>query len=271
MNRHTAAPRLAERLGPRDLAILRTLQEFRLMTGGQIRRLYFYGGEPATEARKARAACKRLVELGVIVRTDRRVGGIRAGSEGFVFGLSGLGAAVLDIGQLQPSRHRRVAETKPSHQTHVLGVSELAVRLTESARTGEFSIDELRGEPGCWRWFSGVGGGQRTLKPDTFLRVSVADYELASFVEVDLATESLPTVLRKCMTYIDYWKSGAEQRLHDFFPRVWWLVPHTARLQAITDVLKRLPDEARDLFRVVQFDHAITALTTFPDTQGGAR
>lgn len=271
MSRHTAVRRLAERLGPRDLAILGALQEFRLLSGGQIKRLHFHGGEPATEARKARAACKRLVELGVIVRLERRIGGVRAGSEGFVFGLSGLGAAVLDLGEPTNVRHRRVVETKLAFQSHVLAVGELAVRLTESARAGDFSIDELRAEPGCWRWFAQVGGGQRALKPDAFLRVSVDDYELASFVEVDLATESLPTIYRKCMTYVDYWKSGAEQRLHEFFPRVWWLVPHAARLQAITDALKRLPDDARDLFRVAPFDLAVHVLTAIPDTEGGAR
>ena len=271
MSRHTAAQRLAGRLGSRDIAILGTLQEFRLMTGGQIKRLYFYTGEPATEARKTRATCKRLTELGVIVRLERRVGGIRAGSDGFVFGLSGMGSAVLDLGETAPSRHRRMPETKLAFHSHVLAVSELTVRLAEAARADAFSIEELRGEPGCWRWFSGVGGGQRALKPDAFLRVSVEEYELAAFIEVDLASESLPTVARKCAVYIDYWRSGAEQRLHDFFPRVWWLVPHARRLQAIADVLKRLPVDARDLFQVTQFDHAVRALTAVPDTEGGAR
>lgn len=271
MSRATVAQRLAERLGTRDMAILGVLQEFRLMTGGQIRRLLFHTGEPATEARKARAACKRLTELGVIVRMERRIGGIHAGSEGFVFGLSGTGAAVLDLGEPNASRHRRVTETKSAHQSHVLGVSELAVQLNESARTEAFAIDELRGEPDCWRWFSSLGGGRRALKPDAFLRVSVDDYELASFIEVDLATESQPTIARKCLVYLDYWRSGAEQRLHEFFPQVWWLVPHLPRLQAIEDVVRRLPDEARDLFRVVQFDQAVHALTALPDTEGGAR
>lgn len=241
------------------------------MTGGQIKRLFFHAGAPATEARKARAACKRLTELGVIVRLERRIGGIRAGSEGFIFGLSGMGAAVLDLGDEAPPRHRRVAETKVAFQSHVLTVSELAIQLHETARTGAFTIDELRAEPGCWRWFSGVGGGHRVLKPDAVLRASVDDFELGAFIEVDLATESLPTIARKCVTYLDYWRSGAEQRLHDFFPRVWWLVPHPPRLQAIADVLKRLPDEAHDLFRVVQFDQAVHALTALPDTEGGAR
>jgi Replication-relaxation len=253
------------------MAMLETLQEFRLMTGGQIKRLHFRGGEPATEARKARAACKRLAELGVIVRLERRIGGVRAGSEGFVFGLSGLGSAVLDLSESIPARHRRVADTKLAFQSHVLTVSELAVQLTEAAGNGAFSVDELRAEPGCWRWFSDVGGGQRPLKPDAFLRVGVEDYEFAAFIEVDLASESLPTITRKCMTYVDYWKSGAEQRLNDFFPRVWWLVPHPQRLQAIADVLKHLPADARDLFQVAQFDHAVSVLTTFPVTEGGAR
>src|SRR4051795_11692450 len=99
MTRRAPAYRLASQLGPRDLAILESLQEFRLMSGAQIRRQHFAGGQPATQARKARAVLQRLTALGLLTRLERRVGGIHAGSEGQVVGLSGLGHAVLDVGE----------------------------------------------------------------------------------------------------------------------------------------------------------------------------
>lgn len=48
----------------------------------------YYDGDTTTQGRKVRAALKRLSDLGVVVRLSRRVGGVRAGSEGFVVGLT---------------------------------------------------------------------------------------------------------------------------------------------------------------------------------------
>jgi hypothetical protein len=170
-----------------------------------------------------------------------------------------------------PSLASSHADTKSAFEAHVLAVSELAVCLTERASAGAFVVEELRAEPGCWRWFSGVSG-KRIVKPDLFARLNVGDYELASFVEVDMASESLPTIARKCGVYIDYWRSGAEQRIHGLFPRVWWLVPHARRLQAIGQVIRRLPEETRELFAVVLTEHAPDLLTQLPqlNAQGGA-
>lgn len=122
MSRRGHAARLRERLSERDMAMLRDLEDLRLLTGNQLRRLHFPDGDPTTQGRKVRAALKRLSGLGVIVRLSRRVGGVRAGSEGFVVGLSGWGHAVLDLDNPTPGRHRRVIETKPAFQAHALAV-----------------------------------------------------------------------------------------------------------------------------------------------------
>lgn len=274
MTGHARAARLATRLGPRDLAMLETLQEFRLMTGAQLRRLHFPGSNLVTQARKERAALQRLAELSLVVRLKRRIGGIRAGSDGHIYGLSGLGHSVLDLQSSHTSslrRHRSVNDTKLAHQSHVLAVSELAVSLHDQARSGTFSIEELRAEPGCWRWFSGVGGQRRTLKPDAFLRLTVGAFEVAAFIEMDLDSESLPTIARKCGVYVDYWRSGAEQQGYGVFPRVWWLVPDDDRLRALTRTIQRLPLETRDLFTVALIDDATAQLSRLPDSEGGVR
>lgn len=271
MNARARARGLAARLGPRDLAVLRSLQELRLMSGSQIRRLHFPGSNAITQARKSRAALQRLTELRVVVRLRRRVGGIRAGSEGHVYGLSGLGLSVLDLDREISRRHRSVPETKLAYQAHVLAVSELAVGLIEQARSGACVIEELRAEPGCWRWFGGLGGGRRVLKPDAYVRLGVDDFEMTAFIEMDLDTESVPTIARKLAVYVDYWRTGTEQREHDVFPRVWWLVPDIARLRAITAAIQRVPAEARDLFTVTLADQASTSLIRLPSPEGGAR
>lgn len=260
---------LAAQLGERDLAILASLREFRLMSGAQLRRLHFPGGHPVTQARKTRAALKRLSDLGVTVRLSRRVGGIRAGSEGFVIGLSGWGQAVLDADSPAPRRHRRVSDTKPAFQTHVLTVSELYLQLVEHSRTDRGELLDFAGEPRGWRRYGGLGGQVVILKPDAFVRLGVGAYELAAFIEVDLDTESLPTITRKLGVYVDYWRTGQEQHVHGVFPRVWWLVPSTRRLQAIQHAVRHLPHETHALFAVCLTSEAARLLTQLP-AQGGA-
>ncbi|WP_410623218.1 replication-relaxation family protein [Amycolatopsis sp. cmx-8-4] len=269
MSARARAGRLAERLSQRDVAILRSLRDFRLMSGAQLRRLHFPGESLATQARKVRAALARLTDWHLVVRLSRRVGGLRAGSEGHIYGLSGLGHAVLDLDTAAPRRHRGVDPTKLAFQSHVLAIGELVVQLREHERAGLCQIEELRAEPGCWRWFGGSAGQQRVLKPDAYARLGVGEYELASFIEVDQATESLPTITRKCRVYLDYFRTGVEQQARGMFPLVWWLVPTTARLQGIAHCIGRLPAEARALFSVCLTSEAIQSLTQIP-AEGGA-
>jgi hypothetical protein len=236
------------------------------MSGAQLRRLHFPGSSVSTQSRKARAALQRLTELGAVVRLRRRVGGVRAGSEGHVYGLSGLGFSVIDPDATQ--RHRRVPETKLAHQSHVLAVSELGVNLTERSRTGRCALQEFHTEPNCWRWFDGIGG-RRVLKPDAYVRLDVDGFELSAFIEQDMDTESLPTIRRKLDVYVDYWRTGAEQHRHGVFPRVWWLVPDNHRLQAIANVFHQIADDARELFTVALTDDAPDHLTQLPRLEGG--
>jgi hypothetical protein len=268
MSRRGRAVHLLDKLSERDIRILVDLDRLRLLTGQQLRRLYFPLGDPVTQARKTRAVLKRLSEVGVIVRLSRRVGGIRAGSEGSVVGLSGWGQAVLDLSHQRPRRHRRVVETKLAHQAHVLAISQLYLLLVEHARSGHSELLEFTGEPGAWRRFSGLGGQAVTLKPDAFVRLGVGDYELASFIEQDMATESPSTITRKLGVYVAYWRSAQEQRAHGLFPRVWWLVPTTARLQAIAACIRQLPGESRELFAVCLTADAVRSLTQLPPTGG---
>src|SRR6266545_969318 len=156
MSGRSRARHVAERLSERDLAILESLRDLRLMSGDQLGRWYFAGNQPVTQARRTRYALRRLTELGLVVRLRRRVGGVRAGSQGFVYGLRGLGQSVLDLGQETPQRHRRVIDTKPAFADHVLAVAELCVSLRE--RTGrDAQALEFVSEPACWRRFGGVG------------------------------------------------------------------------------------------------------------------
>lgn len=269
MSRRSHALQVRERLSDRDLAILGSLRQLRLLTGKQLRRLHFPGGQTITRGRKMRTAVTRLLSLRLVVRLSRRVGGVRAGSEGQVIGLSGLGHAVLDVGDHNAPRRRGVSDTKLAFQSHVLAVSELHVSLAEHERAGHAELLEFAAEPGCWRRFSGIGGQRITLKPDAYLRLGVGEYELSSFIEQDMATESLPTISRKLGVYVSYWRTGHEQHEHGVFPLVWWLVPDVARLEAITAAIRRLPQDTRGLFTVALTGEAPSRLVRLHQAGGG--
>ena len=85
-----------------------------------------------------------------------------------------------------------------------------------------------------------------------------------SAIELDLDSEHLPTITRKCQRYLAYWHSGLEQRTSGVFPRVWWLVPSEPRLASIAGVIRRLAQEAQGLFTVVLSSEAAQLLTQPP-------
>ncbi|WP_103336945.1 replication-relaxation family protein [Amycolatopsis sp. CA-126428] len=266
------ARRLARQLSERDVAILKSLEALRLASSAQLGRLHIEASKPATHGRKTRATLQRLTTLELVVRLPRRIGGLRAGSDGIVYGLSGLGQAVLDLGHREPRRHRRVSYTKPAFQDHTLAVSELLVQLVDRARDDQAKLLGFTSEPNCWRRFSGLAGELITLKPDGFVRLGVDDgrYEISAFLEIDLDSESAPTIRRKLGVYHAYWNSGIEQQRFGVFPKTWWLVPDAARLEAITRVIARLPEETQELFTVCLLSEAADQLTQVP-LEGGAR
>ena len=257
--------RLRAQLSDRDLAVLGALYKLRLLTARQVQRLYVVDGSPYAQARRTQALLKRLFALKLVVRLSRVIGGVRAGSSGFVYGLTGLGQAVLEVEGPYGRRRRRVWETKPHFQDHVLAVAELYVRLVELERQGQAELLAFDGEPAAWRRFTGSGGERIVLKPDAYARIGLGEFERRAFIEVDLSTESLPTIERKCLRFIDYWRSGTEQQRYGVFPQVVWLVPDEQRRAKVQGVVDRLPAEARVLFAVTLFGDGPGLLTMLAD------
>ncbi len=258
-------------LSERDVEVLRLLLRFRLMTTSQLQRLVMTEGSAYTRARRMRSVLQRLRERGVITQLDRRIGGIRAGSEGTVYRLSGRG-----LGELQrrdgTERRRIGGEPGERFVRHVLAVSELYVDLREQTRNGNDELLAFEAEPTSWRTYTSSHAGRVTLRPDAFARTADGDYEHASFVEVDLATESLATIGRKCRAYVAYWQSGVEQRRLGIFPRVVLVVPHHRRRSKLAAVIDRLPSEQRPIFAVTTPEQASAVLLGhLPEVGGGQR
>ncbi|MBP5895213.1 hypothetical protein F3K32_35950 [Streptomyces sp. LBUM 1483] len=241
--------RLRAKLSPRDVGVLASLHRVRLLSLKQIQRLIVVDGSPRARTRRAQLMMTRLTELGVVTRFSRIVGGVRAGSSGYIYSLSGLGQAVLNTGGPLGGR-RRVWESKPYFQDHMLAVSELYVQLVERHRLGRGDLLAYDAEPANWRHFTGSGGELVQIKPDAYARIGRAAIEHSSFIEVDMSTETLPTIQKKSQRYIDYWRSGMEQQWRGVFPRVVWLVQSQQRAEKIRGVIGRFALDTQALFTV---------------------
>lgn len=249
--------RLAEverSLTPRDWAILATLGRVRLASARQLERLYFTD----VTRRRSRQVLASLVDRHILVRLPRVVGGVRAGSAGFVYILGGAGQRLSAMSEGR--RLPRPWSVGAPFLAHSLAVTEVYVRLVEADRAGLVELRDFMGEPGAWRSFSGPGGARIVLKPDAAVTTRLGPYEDCWFLEVDRGTEAPATLARKCDRYRHYWQTGREQAQTGVFPRVLWLVPDERRYDALTDVLGRQPAEAWHLFAVALFDDAVTRI-----------
>jgi hypothetical protein len=135
---------IADRLDGRDWAILRNLASFRLMSAQQLRRVHFHGhASPTAAARAASGALRRLMTLGVIRSLGHRVGGNRAGSDGYLWHLTAAGRRLLAAsGGGERLLISRFAAVEPSTRlvAHTLAVSEIAVRLREVDQAGRIEV-----------------------------------------------------------------------------------------------------------------------------------
>lgn len=248
--------RRAASLSERDIEILRLVHRFRLMTASQIQRMVVTTGSRATQARRTRSVLQRLTECRYLIRLDRQIGGIHAGSHGTVYRISGRGVGVL--ARTDGIDRKRVG-TEPGQRfvNHVLAVTELAAAIEERAEAdSQLQVVSFQPEPLCWRQYPAGHGGRVTLRPDAFVHTRDDEFDYAYFVEIDLATESLPTIARHCQAYIAYWKTGIEQQRLGVFPKVLWVVPHARRHAQIEKVLRRLPAEHQELFAVAATEDA---------------
>jgi hypothetical protein len=250
-------------LSPRDLAVVRAVGEWQVLSGGQIQRWFYpIQSSRAGALRRTQRATQRLVDAGILDRLERRIGGVRAGSAGscYVLGLNGQ-RLVRSEGSLR--RPRRRLGLGAAYVDHALAAAEIAAQLHVQRRVGDLLRLDVVGEPGAWRNYLGRGGEPETLKPDLFAAfVTSAEPEMERrwFVEVDRGTESLPRIVAKCRRYLDYLATGQEQQRNGVFPLVLWSVRTLRRQQQIEGLVSGLPPPAGRLFACCLDTQAITTL-----------
>jgi hypothetical protein len=245
---------LAERLSARDWAIAGEVNRLRVASGWQLERLCFTTlalGRSRTVTRSRVLA--RLVRWGVLAPVGRRVGGTAKGSTVEVFALDRAGQRLIARRQLAAGvrvRVRRPGAPGRYALSHLLAVTELYVELCEQTRAAGVAVAEFKAEPGC-HWPNGARG---FLKPDAYVVLERPGARDHWWVEVDLATESLPTVRGKLQTYLDFQARG-ERGPDDTMP--WVLISTTTaqRRDAIAGVVRRLAG-AEELVTVVESTQA---------------
>jgi hypothetical protein len=244
------------RLSDRDRAILRSVDDHQFLTVQQIETLHFDSIAPDARSRITRRVLARLRSLRVLDVLDRRIGGVRSGSQGLIYHVGVAGDRLLE----RPVRRGARLRYEPSARflAHRLAVADHHMALTMADRDHAFELIDSSVEPATWRTYTGLGSARRTLKPDLFAETASDDGVVrAWFIEVDLGTEHIPTLLNKCREYEAYRQTGIEQDRHGSFPLVIWSMAHpnpanaARRRQALRDAIAADPRLPGPLFRIV--------------------
>jgi len=254
--------RLADQLSARDLRVLKSVGENRFLTTNHLERLHFSDhASSLSGSRSCRRVLRRLHELKLLSSLPRRVGGFGAGSGSSIWFLSAAGKRILALrrGDGTALSAARVREPSVRFVAHSLGIADVRVRLAEAARVGAFGLAGVEIEPDCWRQYLGAHAVRETLKPDLAVTTTSPDGEFEDrwFVEVDLGTEHLPTVIRKCQQYETYRRTGDEQHRHGVFPIVVWLTRDVLRAEKISAAIRAARSLDRLLYRVVTTEQLV--------------
>lgn len=251
---------VADRLMVRDWEIMEGVNRLRLLTGAQIERLYFFdlkAGRSRTASRSR--VLHRLVEWRVLVPLARRIGGAGRGSTTLSFALDSAGVRIMRERLLADGTVPRVRRPgAPGERTvrHILAVSECFVSLIELGRLRDFTVVKFQAEPASW-WPNGLGGH---LKPDAYALLESGTIRDHWWIEVDLATESLPAVKKQLLAYLDFARRGQVGPGRRIMPRVAIATVTAARQQALEAFAGRLPEPASRLFCIVQIHKLPSAL-----------
>lgn len=254
--------KIAASLSPRDWNILNAAGVYRFVTARQLTMMFFHDhASDASAARTARRVLSRLRSLRILGVVERRIGGIRAGSEGMVYYLDTAGERLHRNATGSVTR-KRFEEPSPRFMDHTLAITNLAAELYHCGKTSGAEIVSLTPEPR--RNYTAPHGGIGRLSPDLAVELAAhhgAETISAFFVEIDLGHESLPTLINKALAYEQYRASGEEQRKYGGFPRIVWVMDSPKS----TTTQRRIEAFSRAIEEHPQIPHHLHTITTNKD------
>src|SRR5713101_3077999 len=121
---------LRQSLSERDWAVMRDVAKVRLVTGKQLERLHFAELADASRPVVRRRVLGRLLKSRVLATLERRIGGVRAGSEGLIYYLDTAGQRLLTV----DGAARKIDPPGERYMRQVLAVAGVYVDLVERTR-----------------------------------------------------------------------------------------------------------------------------------------
>ena len=243
--------RIAELMPERDWEVLRRISEHRYLTTHHIQSFVFTTlGTPESAARTTRHVLQRLARNALIRVTQQRVGGSRAGSAAKVWQLAPAGARLIQ----DDGATKRTHEPSLRFLKHCLAIADVHLGALDLEKISNVTKVHVETEPTSWRRYTGPGGEPRWLQPDLAVVIHLTDFSDRWFIEVDLGTESLPTLLKKCGQYEAYRASGIEQETHGAFPLVLWMFNRSDRAEKLKAAILRSPRLTPELYRFATAD-----------------
>ena len=219
-------------LSPRDTRILKLVAAFGQLTGGQLARLVFH--ERKGDSPRDRVL-RRLVGHKLLAYVEhRQIGGWRSGSAQYVYQLGTAGRKFCD--------ERRYRGHGTAINRHGLAIADVFVSLVEAERTGRLKMTDFIPEPGCHEEVERI-----KLTPDARFELETSQSTASYWLEMDMGTERAPQLADKCRRYWHTYKLK-----HSDFPTVLFVAPDAERVRFIQGVVEGGPDEAQDLFQVVE-------------------
>lgn len=244
---------LLSQLSPRDLAVIDLIAEHRFLTTRHLEAFCFHDhATPTSGARVARRVLARLERDGLIERAQRRIGGLHAGSGSTIWMPTSIGQRLRAMRNGQGAVGK-VREPSERFIRHYLAIADTRLTLVQAERAGLLVVQQCVIEPRSWRNYTGLSGAMEVLKPDLAaitLTSKQAEFEDHWFIEVDLGTESLPTLLKQCERYESYRRSGQAQADNGVFPIIVWIVPDERRATNLTQRIASSRQLNTDYYRV---------------------
>jgi len=241
--------------------VLDTVAVHRFLTTTQLQAFVFAAhASDLSAARTCRRVLRRLESWQLLERLDRRIGGLQAGSTSSIWLLTPAGQRLRNL-HAGGGALTRVREPGQRFVQHYLAVADAHLALLGANRAAQLDLLQLEVEPACWRPYAGLGGSAELLKPDLYAVIATGQFEVHWFIEVDRATESMPTVVRQCRQYEAYRRTGSEQAASGLFPYVLWVVPDDRRAGKLQGALAAAHGLDRELFRITTPERVLTLIT----------
>lgn len=274
---------IADGLDQIDRELLTLLRAHRYATTRQLAQMIERDNRYASARSALRQTSRRLNrhhQLGLVNHLERRIGGVRAGSSGYIWHLTEAGwrlaeqqpirmidtedaSVALDDDAITATQQRRHRHTEPSHAflAHILAITEARVIIQRAVQDTGGDLALVRTEPACWRSWTTPGGGLAWLKPDLETITQTADgAEDHWLLEIDLGTENPARLITKCHDYQAHFNTGIHQTRFGYYPQVVWVMNEQRRAEWLRQHIADDPRLTTALFKVIGSEEELATI-----------